>query len=222
MGKRVAVVLSGCGFLDGAEIHEAVITLLHLDRAGAEIVCCAPEIPQADVVNHVCKEKQAGEKRRVLIESARIARGRIKPLSEVSAGAVDAVILPGGFGAAKNLCTFAAAGPACEVNGDVARLLRDARKTGKPIGVICIAPVVAAKVLGGVEPKVSLTIGNDAETAKAIEAMGARHVNCAVDQIVTDEANKIVSTPAYMLARGPADVDAGVGKLVAKVLQLCG
>jgi len=221
MSKRVAVVLSGCGVMDGSEIHEAVITLLHLDRAGAQAVCCAPEIPQAQVVNHVSREDQAGEKRRVLIESARIARGEIKPLARVASADVDAAIFPGGFGAAKNLCTFASAGADCEVNADVARLLRDLHAAGKPIGLMCIAPVLAAKVLGRLEPRLSLTIGDDAETASAIEAMGARHVACAVDAVVLDETHKVVTTPAYMLAKGPAQVDAGVGQLVAEVLRLC-
>lgn len=224
MGKRVAVVLSGCGVMDGTEIHEAVITLLALARSGAQAVCCGPDIPQADVVNHLCNEPQAGEKRRVLVESARIARGDVKAIGQLDLDGIDAVIMPGGYGAAKNLCNFASQGAECEVNPDVARLLVKMHEAGKPIGVMCIAPAAAAKVLGALatEPKVRLTIGNDEETAAALEKMGVEHVKCAVDDVVIDEANHIVSTPAYMLASGPAEVEAGVNKLVDAVLAMCG
>ncbi len=224
MGKRVAVVLSGCGVMDGSEIHEATIALLCLARSGAEAVCFAPDIPQSDVVNHLCNEPQTGEKRRVLVESARIARGEVAALAELDVDAVDAIVLPGGFGAAKNLCNFASEGADCDVNPDVARVLRAMHQAGKPIGVMCIAPAPAAKVLGAMETDspVKLTIGNDADTSDALRAMGVEHVDCAVDDIVVDSANRVVSTPAYMLADNLAEVEAGVSKLIDAVLEMCG
>ena len=213
---KVGVLLSGCGVFDGTEIHEAVLTLLALDRAGAEIVCMAPNVEQAHVINHLTQEVTA-EKRNVLVESARIARGEIKDLKDVQAGDLDALIRPGGFGAAKNLSDFAFKGPEATVHPEVKRLLNDLAAAGKPIGAICIAPVVLALALGKL-CRPELTIGNDPGTAQAIEAAGAKHVARAVDEIHIDAANNLVSTPAYMLGPGIADIAPGIEKLVAAVL----
>lgn len=214
---KVGVLLSGCGVLDGAEIHEAVLTLLALDRAGAEIVCMAPNVEQAHVINHLTQEVTA-EKRNVLVESARIARGEIKDLKDVQAGDLDALIMPGGFGAAKNLSDFAFKGPQATVLPEVKRLLTDLAAAGKPIGAICIAPATLTKALADRKPEV--TIGTDAGTASAIEAMGGRHKSCSVDMIHLDAGNKLVSTPAYMLGPGIKEVAQGIEKLVAKVVEL--
>jgi enhancing lycopene biosynthesis protein 2 len=165
--KRVGVLLSGCGFLDGAEIHEAVCTLLSLDRRGAKLVAMAPDVPQMHVVDHLAQQPAAGQSRSVLVEAARLARGQITELGKVKAAELDALILPGGFGAAKNLCSFATDGRQMRVLPAVEALVRAMRAAGKPMGFICIAPVVAARVLGA--EKVKLTIGNDAETAAAME-----------------------------------------------------
>ncbi|HET9551962.1 MAG TPA: isoprenoid biosynthesis glyoxalase ElbB [Anaeromyxobacteraceae bacterium] len=216
--KRVGVLLSGCGFLDGAEIHEATCTLLSLDRRKAKLVATAPDVAQMHVVDHVAKKPAAGPARNVLQESARIVRGQITDLGRVSVGDLDALILPGGYGAAKNLCSFATEGRGMRVLPDVERLVRAMRAAGKPMGFICIAPVIAAKVLG--DQQVKLTIGDDAETAAAIESWGARHVTCKVDEIAIDEKLKVVSTPAYMLGPWIADVAAGIDKLVSAVLEL--
>ena len=214
---KVGVLLSGCGVFDGTEIHEAVLTLLALDRAGAEIVCMAPNVEQAHVINHLTQEVTA-EKRNVLVESARIARGEIKDLKDVQAGDLDALIMPGGFGAAKNLSDFAFKGPQATVLPEVKRLLTDLAAAGKPIGAICIAPATLTKALADRKPEV--TIGTDAGTASAIEAMGGRHKSCSVDMIHLDAGNKLVSTPAYMLGPGIKEVAQGIEKLVAKVVEL--
>lgn len=214
---KVGVLLSGCGVFDGTEIHEAVLTLLALDRAGAEIVCMAPNVEQAHVINHLTQEVTA-EKRNVLVESARIARGEIKDLKDVQAGDLDALIMPGGFGAAKNLSDFAFKGPEATVHPEVKRLLNDLAAAGKPIGAICIAPATLTKALADRKPEV--TIGTDAGTASAIEAMGGRHKSCSVDMIHLDVGNKLVSTPAYMLGPGIKDVALGIEKLVARVVAL--
>lgn len=217
MAKRVGVILSGCGFLDGAEIHEAVVTLLALDRAGAEIRILAPNKSQMDVVNHKSGQK-TGEVRNVLTEAARIARGKIEDVADVKAEDLDAVILPGGYGAAKNLTDFAIKGADCTIHPEIDRLLKAMFDAKKPIGAECIAPAVLARALKDRNVKVKLTIGNDRETAAALEALGAKHVNCTVDEIVTDEKNKVVSTPAYMLGPGIKDIAAGIEKLVNQVL----
>ncbi len=214
---KVGVLLSGCGFLDGAEIHESVLTLLALDRAGAEIICMAPNINQHHVINHLTQEI-ADEKRNVLVESARIARGDIKDLKNVKASDLNALILPGGFGAAKNLSDFAFNGADAKVNPEVKRILAEMIAEKKPIGAICIAPATLTKALSDKNPEV--TIGNDQTTAAAIEAMGGRHKNCTVELIHSDEKNKIVTTPAYMLGPGIKDVAEGIQKLVNKVLEL--
>jgi len=216
---KIGVILSGCGVYDGAEIHESVAVLLALDKAGAEAVCAAPDVEQREVIDHLAG-KPVEEKRNVLVESARIARGKISDLASLKAEDIDAVILPGGFGAAKNLSDFAIQGAACSVNPETARLLREMRAAGKPIGALCIAPAVLAKVLGDEAPV--LTIGDDPDTAKALEAMGAKHSACAVGDVVVDGEKKIVSTPAYMLARRIGEVFTGAEKLVGKVLELAG
>ena len=214
---KIGVLLSGCGVNDGSEIHEAVITILTLDRAGAETVCMAPDVDQFDVVNHLTDEA-TGEKRNVLVESARIARGNIKDISKVRAADIDGLIIPGGFGAAKNLSNFAVKGKDAIVNEDVKRLLNDMVSADKPVGAICIAPATLTKALEGKNPEV--TIGNDIGTAGAIEAMGGRHKECSVDIIHVDSNNKLVTTPAYMLGPGIKDVAVGIEKLVNKVLEL--
>lgn len=218
MKKRIGICLSGCGVLDGSEIHEAVLTLLAVERAGAEGVWMAPDTDQTDVVDHVKGEPVSGERRNVLVESARIARGKISNLKNVRAEDIDAVIFPGGYGAAKNLSTFATAGANCRVHPEVERLIRELHAAGKPIGVMCIAPTIAAKVLG--EKKVLLTIGSDRETAAALQKMGAEHRECMADDCVVDWENKVVSTPAYMLAKGPAEMADGIERLVNRVVDL--
>ncbi len=215
--KRVGVILAGCGYLDGAEIHEATCTLLSLDRRKAKLVAMAPDVPQMHVVDHL-KGEPTGEARSVLTESARIVRGRIQPLAKVGAQDLDALVFPGGYGVAKNLCTFAVDGRKMKVLPEVERIVRDMRSAGKPLGFICIAPVIAARVLGG--EGVKLTIGNDAETAAAIESWGARHLECKVDEIVVDERLEVVSTPAYMLGPWIAPVAAGIDKLISAVLEM--
>jgi enhancing lycopene biosynthesis protein 2 len=216
--KKVGVVLSGCGVYDGAEVHEAVITLLAIAKTKANIICMAPDISQLHVINHIKGEESAGESRNVLVESARIARGDIKDIKDVTAADMDVLIFPGGFGAAKNLCDFAIKGKDCTVNLEVERLVKEMHAQKKPMGFVCIAPVIAAKVLGEHAP--TLTIGSDEATAAAIEAMGGKHVVRAVNEIAVCEANSIVSTPAYMLGPGIADVASGIELLVLKVLEL--
>lgn len=210
------MILSGCGVYDGAEIHESVITLLRLDQRGAQVQCFAPNIAQLHVINHLTGEEMP-ESRNVLVESARIARGKIKDLREASVEDFDALIVPGGFGAAKNLSNFAVEGAGCTVQPEVLALAEAFAEAGKPVGLICISPALAAKIYG---PGVTCTIGNDAETAAAMNKMGATHADCAVGDIVEDKARKLVSTPAYMLAQSISEAASGINKLVDRVLEL--
>ncbi len=220
MAKKIGVVLSGCGVYDGSEIHEAVITLLAIDRAGAEAVCMAPDIEQMHVMNHLTGEPTQGEKRNVLVESARIARGKIRNIKEVKAAELDALIFPGGFGAAKNLCDFAVKGPACDIHPEVARLVREVVQAKKPLGAVCIAPALVSKVLGDDNLTHKLTIGTDQDTAKALEAMGSTHEACPVREFVVDRQNKLVSTPAYMLAGRIREAADGIEKTVKALLEM--
>ncbi|MGE9291509.1 MAG: isoprenoid biosynthesis glyoxalase ElbB [Puniceicoccales bacterium] len=215
--KKVAVLLSGSGVYDGSEIYESTFTLLALEEGDAAVTCCAPNIQQMHVIDHSAGDIAEGESRSVLVESARVARGEIRDLADLSSAEFDALIVPGGFGAAKNLCDFAVKGPDCQVDPQVSALVKSFHAEGKPIGFLCIAPVIGAAVLGG--QGVRLTIGNDAKTASALRALGAEHVDCSVDEIVCDEGNKVVSTPAYMLGTKMTEVKAGIDKLVAKVLE---
>ncbi len=216
MGKKIAVILSGCGVYDGTEIHESVITLLRLDQRGAEVQCFAPDIAQLHVINHLTGEEMP-ESRNVLVESARIARGEVKDVREARVEAFDALIVPGGFGAAKNLSNFAVEGAGCSVNPDVLALAEAFAEAGKPVGLICISPALAAKIYG---PGVTCTIGNDTDTAATLDKMGATHQECAVDEIVEDKARKLVSTPAYMLGKNISEIASGINKLVDRVLEL--
>jgi len=213
--KKVGVILAGCGYLDGAEIQEAVLTLLYLDKAGAEVVCMAPDIPQAHVINHLTG-KESGETRNVLVESARIVRGNIKNIESVDPDSLDALILPGGFGVAKNLCNFAFKGAGMSIHPSVENMAKAVHAAGKPIGAWCISPSIMAKLF----PGVTLTIGNEKDTAGALEIMGAKHCECAVEDFIVDRKKKIVTTPAYMLGPWIADIAAGIERGVREVLDM--
>lgn len=216
---RAAVVLSGCGYLDGAEVTESVSVLVALAQHGVEYACFAPDV-EFKVVDHI-SGNETGETRSVLVESARIARGSVSRLSALDVSEFDAVVFPGGFGAAKNLCTFASEGPDCEVHPEARRVLEQAHERGKVIGLACIAPALGARVLGS--KGVNVTIGDDEGTAAGIEKTGATHTACGVTGIVEDGANKIVSTPAYMYGdASPAEVFEGVSKMVASIAARIG
>jgi len=217
---KIGVVLSGCGVYDGSEIHEAVITLLAIDRAGAEAVCMAPNVAQLHVINHLTGEPAAGESRNVLVESARIARGNIKDLATVKAADIDALMLPGGFGAAKNLCDFAVKGADCSVNPEVARLVREIVAARKPLAAVCIAPALISRVLGADNRAPSLTIGTDPATAAALESMGGKHVDCPVREFIVDKQNKLITSPAYMLAGRISEAAEGIEKTVKALIEL--
>ena len=214
---NVAIVLSGCGVFDGAEIHESVLTLLHLDTRGVQYQCFAPDMAQRHVVNHLTGEVAADESRNVLVEAARIARGTIKNVKEARVEDFDALIVPGGFGGAKNLCDFAVAGENCKVQPDFLAFARAMHKAGKPIALICITPVMSSLICGeGVE----CTIGNDAETAAKITAMGGKHIDCSVRQCHVDRERKLVTTPAYMLATRISEAAEGIGHAIHELLAL--
>lgn len=213
--KKIAVVLSGNGVFDGAEIHEATLTLLSIANNGAEYHCFAPDINQAHVINHITGEEMP-ETRNVLIEAARIARGNIKPLSDYKAEDYDAIIFPGGFGVAKNLCTFAFDGADCSVNPEVETAIRNTVVAEKPIGALCISPALIAKVLGDIE----VTIGEDAETASAIETLGATHIKTTHGEIVVDEKYKVITTPCYMLNATITQIATGAENAVKKLLEM--
>ncbi len=213
---KVAVILSGAGVFDGSEIYETVITLLHLDQQGADVQCFAPDVPQMHVINHLTGEEM-NESRNVLVEAARICRGEIKSLQHANVADFDALIIPGGFGAAKNLSDFAVKGSDACVQKDVLDFCHGMFNARKPVGLVCIAPAMAPLIFGD---KVHYTIGNDVDTANTIEAIGGYHNNCSVGEIIIDEDYKLVTTPAYMLASSISEAAAGINKLVDKILQL--
>lgn len=212
--KKFAVILSGCGVFDGSEIHEAVMTLYAITRKGATYEIFAPDIAQHHVINHV-DGNVMNEARNVLVESARIARGKIKPLSEFNPELFDALIFPGGMGVAKNLSTWAFKGQNCTVIPEVENAIKGMHKLHKPIGALCIAPVLMAKVLGNV----TLTVGKDATTIKALETLGAKHQQTNHAQVVVDEKNMVFSTPCYMLDASIVDIAEGAKAIVAEILK---
>ena len=212
---KIAVILSGCGKMDGSEVHEATLTLWAIHKNGADYQCFAPDMQQHHVINHVTGQEMEGT-RNVLIESARIARGEIDDLEKFSASEVDALILPGGFGAAKNLSTFAFDGAACKVNEQVEKAVREMHLAGKPIGALCIAPVIITRIL----KDVTVTIGQDPATAASITEMGANHTDSWQAEVVVDEANKIVTTPCYMLDSRVDQIGEGIDRLVKALMAL--
>ncbi len=217
MSKKVAVILAGSGVYDGSELHEAVITLLALNRQDAEVQCFAPNIAQMHVVNHLTGEVSEGETRNVLVESARIARGEVNDVVDLEAKDFDALIIPGGFGAAKNLCDFALNGSDMTMNEGVLTAAKSFKDAAKPVGLMCIAPAMAAAIFGD---GVQCTIGTDVETAAVLSTMGAEHINAEVNHVVVDEAHNLVTTPAYMLAENISQVADAIEELVDRVLIL--
>jgi enhancing lycopene biosynthesis protein 2 len=213
--RKIAVILSGCGVYDGAEIHESVFTLWAIEKAGAKASIFAPDVDQHHVVNHITGQP-TGETRNVLTEAARIARGKIFPLSELKVTDFDALVFPGGFGVAKNLCSFAFEGPNCTVLPEIEQLIRTFHQQNKPIGALCISPALITKVLG----KVEVTIGNDSGTAKAIEVMGGTHKTSTHGEVVIDKANKLVTTPCYMLDATIAQIASGADNLIEALIHL--
>ncbi|KAF3694655.1 ES1 protein -like protein, mitochondrial Precursor [Channa argus] len=222
MVKRVAVVLAGCGVYDGSEIHEASAVLVHLSRGGASVNMFAPNIDQMHVVDHL-KGEPAPEKRNVLVESARLARGDIQDLSKLNAKDHDAVIFPGGFGAAKNLCTWAVQGKDCSVNDEVKATLQAFHSEGKPIGLCCISPVLAAKIFPGCEVTVGIENDNKypdtSDTAAAIKQLGCKHVSKSVSESHVDEKNKLITTCAFMCKAPIHEIFDGIGSMVQDVLK---
>ena len=216
---KVGVLLSGCGVSDGSEVHESVLTMLFLDRLGAETVLMAPNIDQMHVINHYTGQEM-DEYRNVLVESARIARGNIKDMAEIRGEDLNALIIPGGLGASKNLSDFAMSGPECSVNPDVYRIVVEMILAKKPIGAICIAPAIMAKILAEQSLSGRLTVGNDKTTSEDIVAMGSKHQNCSSEEIAIDNENKIVTTPAYMNAESISEAAKGIEKLVDQVVSM--
>ncbi|MGQ7869422.1 isoprenoid biosynthesis glyoxalase ElbB [Sunxiuqinia sp. sy24] len=212
--KKIAVVLSGNGVYDGSEIHETTLTLLAIARQGASYEIFAPNVEQAHVINHLTGEEMP-ETRNVLVESARIARGKIADLSTYQANEFDALVFPGGFGAAKNLSTFAFEGPDCKVNSDVEKAVKQTVQAQKPIGAICIAPAIIAKILGDVK----VTIGNDSGTADAIERMGGTHTNTTHGEVIFDSKYKVYTTPCYMLDATIEQIADGADNIIQAILK---
>ncbi len=212
--KKIALILSGCGVYDGSEIHEATLSMLALSKNNIEYDCFAPNQEQYHVINHLTGEV-TNEKRNVLVESARIARGNIKALSELNHDIYDGLVIPGGVGAAKNLSNYAINGAEYTVNDEIAKLITKFHNAKKPIVALCIAPMLIAKVLGA-----KITIGNDKETASIVESVGAKHINKEYNEIAIDEDNKIITNPCYMTATSIYQVSIGAEKAIEAMLDL--
>jgi len=213
--KKIAVILSGCGVFDGAEIHEATLTMYAIAKLGAEYEIFAPDIDQLQVINHLTG-KEMKETRNVLIEAARIARGNIQELGHYKAADFDGLVFPGGFGVAKNLSDWVSKGPESTINAGVEMAIRETVRAGKPIGALCISPVLLAKVLGDVK----VTVGDDAPTIAAIEATGARHVKTGHGEVVIDKKYKTVTSPCYMLDACIDQIGAATEKVVKEMIKL--
>lgn len=213
--KKFAIVLSGCGVFDGAEIHETVMTMYAISLQGATYEIFAPDVEQHHVVNHVTG-KEMNEKRNVMVEAARIARGKIHPLSALDTGKFDALIFPGGFGAAKNLSSWAFEGAKAKLNPDVKRAIDSMHQLKKPVGALCISPVLFALALGNVK----ITIGDETPTIEALESLGAKHTTISTHgRVVVDEQNLLFSTPCYMLDATVVDIAEGAKAIVGEMMK---
>jgi enhancing lycopene biosynthesis protein 2 len=212
--KKIAVILCGCGSMDGSEIHEACMTLLAIEKAGGTYTVFAPNAPQMHVVNHYTKEV-SDENRNMLAEAGRIARGDIFPLSEYRCENFDAIVFPGGFGVAKNLFTYAFDGINAKVRPDVEKLIKETYQARKPIGALCIAPVLLAKVL----KNITITVGSDEQTIADVEQMGATHLSTQETEVVSDKQNLIFSTPCYMLPASIADIAKSAENLITAMMD---
>ena len=217
MKKNIAVILSGCGVYDGAEITEAVSTLIALSKAGANYQCFSLDQNKTHIIDHT-KGEVADDSRNILVESARIARGNVKEISTLSAKDYDGIIFPGGFGVAKNFCDFATAGENMVVDENIKNFLVSFKQTNRPIGALCIAPVLLARIFGELNPEV--TVGDNGDIEKVLASWGANPQKCSVDDCVIDRHNKFVSSPAYMLGQSIIDISAGVEKLVKETLAM--
>ncbi|MBQ4844241.1 isoprenoid biosynthesis glyoxalase ElbB [Pseudoalteromonas sp. MMG005] len=214
--KKIAIILSGCGVFDGAEIHETVLTMLHIEQLGAEYECFAPNLNQHHVINHLNGETQQGS-RNILIEAARIARGNIHDLATLNASHFDALVVPGGFGVAKNLSDFAFSGANSTILDIFKAACQEFSQQNKPIAYLCIAPAL----IGHIHPQGTLTtIGNDPDTALATEQLGAKHVDCAANDIVIDLQQKVICTPAYMLANSISEASEGIAKAITQLIDM--
>lgn len=216
--KKIAVILCGSGFKDGSEIRESVAALWALSQENVEVQCYAPDAAQADVVNCLTGEPVENESRNMLVEAARIARGKVKPLSQLKAKDIDGIVLPGGFGAAKNLCTFAFQGSKGKVNADLQTILKDLFDAKKPIGAICIAPAVVALALKG--KSLTLTVGATSEASQEIEKLGHTHQVTKADEHCADREHKVFTTSAYMYDSAPLhEIFTGIQKVVREVCK---
>ncbi|WP_039970651.1 isoprenoid biosynthesis glyoxalase ElbB [Vibrio halioticoli] len=204
--SKVAVILSGSGVFDGSELHETVITMLHLEKLGVKYQTFAPDTQQLHTIDHSTGE--ASEGRNVLVESNRVSRGTTQPLTELNHRDFDALIFVGGFGAAKNLSDFAVKGSEYSVIPSIGSVITEFNQNNKWILAMCIAPVLLAKVVSGSK----LTIGSDSGTIEAMATTGVNHVTCSVVESCVDEENKLITTPAYMLASNLIELEEGISE----------
>ena len=218
--KKIGVVLSGCGYQDGSEIHEAVFTLYALDKSDADVIIMAPDMDQFHVINHLNGEEEISESRNILVESARIARGEVVGVATISGQQLDALIFPGGTGMAKNIFDYSMAGINCTIIPDVQRLVVEVLEANKPLGAICIAPVMVAKILEYLGRTGTVTGGFSDNLNNDIKAMGINTIEVGAEDIVVDKENTIVTTPAYVEAKSMSEAFIGIEKLVNKVLEL--
>jgi enhancing lycopene biosynthesis protein 2 len=218
MSKKIAVLLGGCGHFDGSEIRESILTLLAIDKCGAEAVCLAPDDAQKRVVHHGKGAAVSGT-RHMLEESARIARGKVLPLDPKTITTYDALIMPGGTGLAYSFFDYAEKGRACTIREDVRETILAMVRAGKPMGAICISPMIVARALK--DTGITVTLGSTPNVAEDMAAWGAKFKECRVDDCVVDVANKIVTTPAYMVGGAHIkDAATGIEKCVKAMMEM--
>ncbi len=215
--KKIALLLSGCGYLDGTEVTECVSTIIKLSELGTKWTPFSISKSYSPT-SHFAPEHSPPGPLNCLEESARITRSQMTDLKEIRVKDYDALVIPGGYGVAKNFCSWALDGPSCSVDKNVKSVIEEFHSLSLPIGAWCIAPALVSRVLG--QHNIQVTIGNDTETAAGIEKTGAIHVPCSVTDFVTDRENKIISTPAYMLQAQPHEVFQGISSALKELWEM--
>ena len=212
--KKTAIILSGCGQVDGSETHETILTILALEQHNLDWEGLAPSGLQTEVYDHYTNTKENISPSSMITEAARLVRGNITIINAVNASDYAAVIIPGGAGVIKNLSNYSTAGINFTIHPELLAFMATIVRLQIPAGFICIAPILIPKLYGN-KPK--LTIGSNVELAAKIVQIGGEHCDCLANDIVIDHAQKIVSTPANMVAKNIVEVYHGIYKLVTQI-----
>jgi enhancing lycopene biosynthesis protein 2 len=224
---KIGVLLSGCGVYDGAEIQETVFALLAIEELGAEAICLSVNKNQHHVVNHLTGEEMP-ESRNMLVEAARIARGAVHDISTFDNTQIDALVIPGGFGSAKNFTTWAFEGPNGSILPEIKELIQQCISDKKPIAALCVSPVIVGLALNQSDLQATMTLGTDKEKSpyeinafsSGLSQTGVQVEMKTIREIALDEKLKIVSAPCYMMDASIVEIRTNIQQAMQALIQL--